>query len=164
MRGINELAQHDTKWREIAFKICDNKNTADELVQEMYLKLMDKDKDMNDYYVTMTLKSLFIDLIRKDKTMGLFDGMDIEDTSQTKFEPTDSEQAYLDKINDLPYKQREFIEESYDHSFREIEGIYDINYGYIYRELHKGLKSVLGEDKKELYNNSNMKIRKAKKK
>jgi len=42
MRGINELAKHDTKWREIAFKITWDKTKADDLVQDMYLKLMDK--------------------------------------------------------------------------------------------------------------------------
>ena len=160
MRGINELSEQDTKWRAIALKITTNKMTADDLVQDMYLKLMDVDKDINDYYVTLTLKSLFIDSIRKNKTQGLVNGEQIEDTSAA-FEPTDEEREMLDKINALPYHQREFIEESYDHSLREIEDIYDINYGFIHRELHKGLDTVLGDAKEELYNNSNMKIRKA---
>tara|TARA_R100000541_G_scaffold21263_1_gene31183 strand:- start:1878 stop:2372 length:495 start_codon:yes stop_codon:yes gene_type:complete len=164
MRGINELAKHDTKWREIAFKITWCKTKADDLVQDMYLKLMDKDKDLNDYYVTMTLKSLFIDGIRKsNKTLSLIEGMDVEDKSQS-FEPTDEELEILNKIKALPYRQQEFIAESYDNSLREIESIYNINYGFIYRELHKGLDAVLGDAKEELYNNSNMKIRKAKKK
>ena len=166
MKGINELAEHDVKWRQIAFNITNNKTTADDLVQDMYLKLMDKDKDLNDYYVVQTMQSIFLDSVRqtyvKNRTVGLIEGMDVEDTTSA-FEPTDEEQGLLDRINSLPYKQREFIEESYDHSLREIEGIYDINYGYIYRELHKGLDSVLGGDKKDLYNNANMKIRKAKK-
>ena len=167
MKGINELAEHDVKWRQIAFNITSNRTTADDLVQDMYLKLMDKDKDMNAYYVTQTMQSIFIDSVSqryiKNRTVGITEGMDVKDESSV-FEPTDEEQVYLDKINDLPYKQQEFIAESYDHSLREIEDIYDINYGYVYRELHKGLDSVLGEDKKDLYNNSNMKIRKAKKK
>jgi len=166
MRGINELAKHDTKWREIAFKITWDKTKADDLVQDMYLKLMDKDKDLNDYYVTMTLKSLFIDDIRRNsKTLRLSRDMDIkEDVNSSSFEPTDEEKAILDKIRSLPYIQQEFIAESYDNSLREIESIYNINYGFIYRELHKGLDAVLGDAKAELYNNSSMKIRKAKKK
>tara|TARA_R110002124_G_scaffold88702_4_gene227379 strand:- start:1155 stop:1652 length:498 start_codon:yes stop_codon:yes gene_type:complete len=162
MRGINELAEHDGKWRSIALKITGNKMTADDLVQDMYLKLMDKDKDINDYYVTMTLKSIFIDGIRKNKTSPLFEGIDIKDET-VPFEPTDEEKEILDKIKELPYRQQEFLAESYDHSLREIESIYNINYGFIYRELHKGLDAVLGDAKEQLYNNSNMKIRKAKK-
>lgn len=163
MRGIDELAKHDTKWREIALRITGNKVSADDLVQDMYLKLMDKDKDLNDYYVTMTLKSIFIDGIRKNKTSPLSEGTEIKDES-VPFEPTDEEREILDRIKDLPYKQQEFIAESYDHSLREIQDIYNINYGFIYRELHKGLDAVLGDAKEQLYNNSNMKIRKAKKK
>ena len=163
MKGIEELSEHDEKWRAIAFNITKDKTTADDLVQDMYLKLMDKDKELNSYYVTQTLQSIFLDEKKLNKTVGLFDGMDVKDESEA-FEPTDEEKVILDKISELPYHQREFIEESYDNSLREIESIYDINYGFIYRELHKGLDAVLGDDKEKLYNNSNMKIRKAKKK
>ena len=200
MRGINELAEHDAKWREIAFKITWCKAKADDLVQDMYLKLMDKDKNLNDYYVTLTLKSIFIDGIRKDKVdshdiyvgsedytiygagswdeaeenankkyrpkqsmVALAKGMEVISDSAL-FEPTDEEMEILNKIKALPYRQQEFIAESYDNSLREIESIYNINYGFIYRELHKGLDAVLGNAKEQLYNNSNMKIRKAKKK
>lgn len=199
MRGINELAEHDTKWRAIALKITENKMSADDLVQDMYLKLADVDKDINDYYVTMALKSIFIDGIRKSKfdshdvemsneeyticaagsweeaeensdkkyrpkqaMVALLDWMDV--ANPDAFEPTDEERDILEKIKELPYHQQEFIAESYDRSLRQIEDEYDINYGFIYRELHKGLNSVLGDAKDELYNNDNMKIRKAKKK
>jgi len=200
MRGINELVEHDAKWRTIAAKITGNKMSADDLVQDMYLKLMDKDKDVNDYYVTLTLKSIFIDMIRKEKVDGhtinmpleeyaiygagtfeeaeenaekkyvskqsmlnLLYGMDAEDKS-IPFEPTDEQKEILDRIAKLPYHQREIIEESYDRSIRNIAKVYNINYGFVYRELHKALDSVLGGSKEQLYNNSNMKIRKAKKK
>ena len=163
MKGIKELSEYDSKWRAIAFNITKDKMSADDLVQDMYLKLMDKDKELNSYYVTQTLQSIFLDEKKSNRTVGIFDGMDVKDETEA-FEPTDEEKVILDKISELPYHQREFIEESYDNSLREIESIYDINYGFIYRELHKGLKTVLGDDKEELYNNSNMKIRKAKKK
>ena len=167
MRGINELAEHDAKWRTIALKITCNKMTADDLVQDMYIKLMDNDKDLNDYYVTMTLKSIFTDGVKKtsmkNRTQGLVNEEQIEDESN-KFEADDKQQALLDKIQSLPFHQQEFIAESYDNSLRKIEGIYDINYGFIYRELHKGLEDVLGKNGKDkMYSNNNLKIRKAKK-
>mgnify|MGYP003626648488 CR=1 FL=1 len=163
MKNINELALHDKKWRSIALRITTNKSSADDLVQEMYMKLMELDKEVNDYYVTLTLKSLFIDSIRKNKTQGLLDGEKIRDTS-SDFEPDDEEQELLEKIKELPYHQQEFLEESYDRSLREIEEIYKINYGYINREIHKALDAVLGDDKEDLYLNKSMKIRKAKNK
>jgi len=167
MRGINELAKHDVKWRGIAFNITQDRTKADDLVQDMYLKLMDKDKELNDYYVTQTMQSIFIDSVSqryiKNRTVGLIEGMEVKDETEG-FEPDDEQQALLDKIQALPYHQQEFIAESYDRSLREIEDVYNINYGFIYRELHKAFNEVLGDAKEELYNNESMKIRKAKKK
>ena len=37
-----ELSKKDKKWRHIALKLCGNKDLADDIVQEMYLKLHDK--------------------------------------------------------------------------------------------------------------------------
>ena len=196
MRNINELAEHDTKWRTIATNITGNKSAGDDLVQDMYLKLMDVDKNINDYYVTMTLKSIFIDGIRKSKVdshdvgveneeyvlYGAGTWEEAEDNAGKKFRPRqamvglrawmdiasghgfeadDEQQALLDIIYAQPYQRREFLEESYDRSIREIAAIFGINYGFIYKDLHKLLDETLGEDKEELYNNSNMKIRKA---
>tara|TARA_R110002072_G_scaffold160813_2_gene312217 strand:- start:352 stop:951 length:600 start_codon:yes stop_codon:yes gene_type:complete len=198
MRGINELAEDDAKWRTIAAKITGNKASADDLVQDMYLKLMEVDKDINDYYVTLTLKSLFIDGIRKSKIdshdigmtneeytiygaatweeaednaskkyrprqamVTLKDWMDV--SSAEAFEADDEEQALLDVINAQPYIDREMLEESYDRSIREIAEFYGINYGLVHKRLHRILDASLGDAKEELYNNSNMKIRKAKK-
>ena len=36
---LAELAKKDAQWRKMAFQICKDKDLADELVQEMYLKL-----------------------------------------------------------------------------------------------------------------------------
>ena len=199
MRGINELAEHDAKWRTIAAKITGNKASADDLVQDMYLKLMEVDKDINDYYVTLTLKSLFIDGIRKSKIDSHDIGMANEEytiygpstweeaeynaskkyrprqamvklqpwmdvSSEEAFEADDEEQRFLDKLAKLPYHQREFIALTYHYSFREIGRLFNTNYGFAYKEVHKGLSCVLGENGKEkMYSNSNLKILKAKK-
>ena len=167
MKGINEIAKHDARWRTIALKITENKATADDLVQDMYLKLMDKDKELSDYYVVMTLKSIFMDSVKltlmKNRTQGFAEGFDVEDES-VSFEPDDKQQRILDKISKLPYHQREFIELTYDHSFRKIGDDYNINYGFVYKEYHNALSYVLGENGKDkLYNNDNLKILKAKK-
>ena len=36
---LKELAKRDKDWRKMAFQICGNKMTADDLVQDMYLKI-----------------------------------------------------------------------------------------------------------------------------
>ena len=161
MKGITEIAANDKQWREIAYNISRDKDLADDMVQDMYIKLMDSTKEVNKYYVTLTLRSIFIDGIRKNKSVRLNEDLPIADNSH-EFEPTDEELSLLNKIEQLPYHQQEFIAESFDKSLREIEAEFGINYGFIYRNIHKGIDTVLGEDK-HLYNNSNLKFRKPKK-
>ena len=167
MKGINEIAKHDAKWRNIALKITENKTTADDLVQDMYLKLMDKDKELSNFYIVMTLTSIFMDSVKltlmKNRTQGFAEGFDVEDES-VSFEPDDKQQRMLDRISKLPYHQREFVELTHDYSFREIGDDYNINYGFVYKEYHNALSYVLGENGKDkLYSNDNLKILKAKK-
>ena len=161
MKGIEEIAANDKQWREIAYMICRDRDLADDMVQDMYLKLMTVDKEVNKYYVTLTLRSIFIDSIRRNKSVRLNEDLPIADKSNS-FEPTDEEAEILKKIEELPYHQQEFIAESFDKSLREIEAEFGINYGFIYRNIHKGIDAVLGEDK-HLYKNSSLKFRKPKK-
>ena len=161
MKGITEIAANDKQWREIAYMICRDKDLADDMVQDMYLKLMNIDKKVNKYYITLTLRSIFIDSIRRNKSVRLNEDLPIADKSHS-FEPTDEEAEILKKIEELPYHQQEFIAESFDKSLREIEAEFGINYGFIYRNIHKGIDAVLGEDK-HLYKNSSLKFRKPKK-
>ncbi len=51
---ILELSKKDKKWRHIALKLCGNKELADDIVQDMYLKLHDKE-DLKDFYVVLKL-------------------------------------------------------------------------------------------------------------
>ena len=58
---INELAKKDAQWRKMSYQICKDKDLADELVQEMYIKLSSKTKPLSDGYIFVTLRSLFYD-------------------------------------------------------------------------------------------------------
>ncbi len=70
--------KHDT-WVDIVSSFGCNKVTAEDLVQEMYIKLQIKlekgldinyiDDEINYYYVFKTLRTLFLDLKRKEKNI-----------------------------------------------------------------------------------------------
>jgi DNA-directed RNA polymerase specialized sigma24 family protein len=65
---INELAKKDSKWREVALKICKDKSLADDLVNDMYLKVYDRQlTDINDSYIYRIIYTSFIDHKRKTK-------------------------------------------------------------------------------------------------
>ena len=166
MKGLQEIALHDSKWRSIALKITKNEAHADDIVQEMYLKLAEKEEEVNDYYITLTLKSIFLDNYRKKVNKLNYAGQleqykEVEDNADD-FEATDKEQELLDRIDNLSYTQKELLEESYDRSLRDIGDTYNINYVYVHRQIKKAVEQVLGEDL-HLYKNSSLKYLKTNK-
>jgi hypothetical protein len=110
-----ELSKKDKIWREIAFKICGDHSKADDLVQEMYLKLYNQKKQINSGYIYATLRSIFIDDIRKNKLcldakipIQYEDDIDIQtfEEIEVKFELIDNQ------INKLLWHEKTIILES----------------------------------------------------
>jgi len=58
---IHQLALKDSFWRKTALIICKDKMLSDDLVNDMYLKLHDCKKEINDFYVIRTIRNLFLD-------------------------------------------------------------------------------------------------------
>ena len=127
------MSKKDSYWRSIALKICRNKFMADDIVQEMYIKLCDNDKDKNDFYVIIVMRNIFLDTIKKDKLFLDVDNYDFKDTSIT-FEIDDNEKEL---IEGLKWYEKELIEMSYDKSFHEIQRELNINYQFVRRILNK---------------------------
>ena len=57
---IEQLAKKDTYWRRIAYNICKNKMLADDLVQDMYLALSNVTKEINDFYVIIVIRNIYL--------------------------------------------------------------------------------------------------------
>ena len=131
--SLLELSKKDSYWRTIALKICRNKFMADDIVQEMYIKLCDNDKDKNDFYVIIVMRNIFLDTIKKDKLFLDVDNYDLKDTSTT-FEIDDNEKEL---IEGLKWYEKELIEMSFDKSFHEIQRELNINYQFVRRILNK---------------------------
>ena len=139
---LQELSKKDKLWRNIAFNICKNKFLADEIVQEMYLRFHRNPKDeVNDYYVALVIKSVYLNMLKEKTNASINSFHYIEDTN-IDFEPNDKEQAILDEIDNLTWTQKELLAEVYDRSYREIESIYNINYGYSYLQVKKAKEKV----------------------
>lgn len=151
-----ELSKKDKKWRHIALKLCGNKDLADDIVQEMYLKLHDK-KDLKDFYVVLTIKSIFYDHCRKPQNVTIEDYHLHNIQLSKEFEPTDYESVLLARYDKLSFLEKEFVREMYDNSFRGIaKKIKACDYAFVFRKSTKAIKKVLGTDYKK-YNNSNLK-------
>ena len=102
---IYELAKKDAQWRKMSYQICKDKDLADELTQEMYLKLQNKIKPLSDGYIFVTLRSLFYDYLKNNNIL-------IDDFS--KFEVIDEEYIegidYTELSKDLTWYERTIFE------------------------------------------------------
>lgn len=95
---IETLALSHDEWVKMAYKICGNRDYANDLVQEMYLKLHDSSKEISAGYVYMTIRSIFIDEKRKEKreqTTTLY--FDIEEEPKPDFDIDEHERFVITK-------------------------------------------------------------------
>lgn len=147
---LEELAKENKKWHSIAFTICKCYDTANDLVQDMYIKL--KDMDVDKYrsytnaqqcqYVKNSMRFMFIDATRKRKDVRIEELMYVADTTNN-FEPDDQQQAYLDQYNKLDWYVKELFLESLDKSYRQINKEFNINYGFTYRKVKEAKETIL---------------------
>jgi len=158
---LERLSKRNEEWRNLAYRICGNYDHAQDLVQQMYLKLADY-KRVNDAMVAITIKNLWLDLLKKKNREVGIDSFHSLPYGENTFEPSDKQIEYLNRFDDLPMVQKELIQESFDKSTREIGREFNINYCYVHRQIHKGLKKILKDNYKE-YKNSNLKYLKKRK-
>jgi RNA polymerase sigma factor (sigma-70 family) len=131
---LEELANKDNYWRKIAFNICKDRYLADDLVNEMYLKLYDCKKQINDFFVIIVIRNIFLDLKRKKGTLHLDDFYNLE-SDTNEFEVDDIDKIILDAYNELSFSERELILLANEMSLRDIEKEFNINYGFVYRKV-----------------------------
>ena len=142
MNILKELSKHDKKWREIAFKICNNKMLADDLTNDMYLRLMHF-KNFTTPLVRTTLKNLFIDDIRKNKKQKEH-STEIQVTDVVN-EINDYEKRVLNRFYNLPELTQALIKGKAEHSFRELEEDFGVYPMKIYREIKNAKKFITDE-------------------
>ena len=129
---LEVLSKKDDYWRKIALKICKDKYLADDLVNDMYLKLYNNEKANSDWYVIIVIRNLFLDSLKQKRGISI-DEVTIKET-HNHFEIDDNE---LELIKGLKWWERELLELSYDHSLRELGEKLNINYAFIYRTIKR---------------------------
>lgn len=138
---LTNISKNDKRWREIAFAFSRNKSIADDLVQEMYLKVSKLDKEINDYYIIVIIKNLWINRVKKKKDTPIHNLHYLKDNTNT-FEPDDVQYEFLKRAESLPFHQLEFLKESFSKSLRDIEKEFNINRMFIQRELKKAKNKI----------------------
>jgi len=143
---LEELAKKDQKWREIAFKICKDRMLADDIVQDMYIKLAEHKKQINDFYVIIVMRNLFLDYIKKEKLKISIESIYHLENNDDTFE-IDDEQKKL--IENLYWVAKDYFIMSFDMSLREMAKELNTNYGFIYRTMKKEKDKLWQEAEKK---------------
>jgi DNA-directed RNA polymerase specialized sigma24 family protein len=139
---LQELAKKDAVWRKMAFQICKDKDLADELVQEMYLKLYQNTNLIKEGYIYTVLRNLFYDYTKSQKDIIVdFSNIEIEDTEY--IEPVD----YFQLMKGLTWYERTMFELSTLVGQRELSRQTGIHLQTIHR-VNKMVKSKINGKKK----------------
>lgn len=141
---LAELAKKDAQWRKMAFQICKDKDLADELVQEMYLKLYQNTNLIKDGYIYTVLRNLFYDYTKQQKDIIVdFSNIEILDDGDY-IEPID----YKALIKGLTWYERTMFELSTLVGQRELSRQTGIHIQTIHR-INKMVKSKIYGKKKD---------------
>jgi DNA-directed RNA polymerase specialized sigma24 family protein len=140
---LDELAKKDAQWRKMAFQICKDKDLADELVQEMYLKLYQNTNLIKEGYIYTVLRNLFYDYTKTQKDI-LIDFSNIEILDDGDYiEPVD----YFQLMKGLTWYERTMFELSTLVGQRELSRQTGIHLQTIHR-VNKMVKSKINGKKK----------------
>lgn len=140
---IHELAKKDAQWRKMALQICKSKDVADELVQNMYIKLSERTVSVTDGYIFVTLRSLFYDSLKNNDIL-------IDDFSNFEVEDEEYNEGidYDELSKDLTWYERTMFEQSTLIGQRELSRQTGIHIQTIHR-INKMVKTKLNGKKKD---------------
>ena len=97
---------------------------ADDLTNDMYIALANNTKEINDFYVIVTIKNLFLQHIKQNKTTVLNDNYALPEV----FELDDKEKNIIDNVY---WVARDYMDLNQTMSTREIGKLLNTNYQYI---------------------------------
>ena len=142
-----ELAKKDAQWRKMALQICKDKDLADELVQEMYIKVSNKINHLSDGYIFVTLRSIFYDSL-KSKEILIDDLRIFESLEEEIIDYIIDEIDYKELSKGLTWYERTLFEQSTLIGQRELSRQTGIHLQTIHR-VNKMVKLKLNGKKKD---------------
>lgn len=133
---IEVLAKKHNLWVRMAKGICKDAYLADDIVSEMYLKLQNYNKELNDFYIYVTLKSCYIDWIRNENKLPKCELID------NIIQEEDIEDSIYKVPDCLTWTEKQILTLRYDKSLRDIEKQFKISHMTVSR-IEKKAKEKL---------------------
>lgn len=154
-----QVSKQDSKWREIATKITGNQFEADDLVQDMYLRLHHYNVEKWNYsFIILLLYNLFKDGKKANKTENKL----VDDVTIIKEESfNDKDLLILKEIDKvLTLDEKKLLELNYDLSSGQIAKNLNQCRIKVYRKIIAIRKKVLKSDFETDYKNRRLKWKK----
>tara|TARA_R110002020_G_scaffold23501_2_gene78075 strand:- start:770 stop:1252 length:483 start_codon:yes stop_codon:yes gene_type:complete len=156
---LKELSKHDSKWRNIAFSLCGNKMLADDLVNDMYLKMAKRAYNQNELrvcFIRHVIYNQFLDFLRKEKKNASIQDFHIQNLHEIK-EGFDDKEIAIIKSSKIDESEKELLRQNYDNSLRQISEKESVGVNIIFRKLSTARKNVLGDSYETEYKNRRLK-------
>lgn len=140
---INEIAELDSEWRLIALKICKDKYLADDLVNDMYIKIHSLNpKKWNKHYISYAIYHLYIDHIRKNTKLLYLDDIQQQSTEE------ESNVTIIRKrvnaiLNELSLFDREILLHTHEKSLRQTGYDLLMSYGKVHYRKQQALEKLM---------------------
>ena len=162
MSILDSLSKKDSYWRDVAYKITKDKSKADELVQEMYLRMYKYDvKEWNYSYIILVLWNLFKDSKKAIRyTDEINDDVLSDVTIGQNFSYSNEEQVILNRIKKLSKDEIELLSLNYELSLGQIAKQLDVCKTKTFRDLNAIRVKVLRGDFQNKYKNRRLKWKK----
>ena len=138
------LYDNDVLWKSYAFKICGCKDLANDLVHDMYIKLHEK-TEINKGYIYLTLKSLFIDHLRKNvKTISIDEAIEKRqiDCKTSKIDKGYKKGEVYESLSKLKWFDREILKMTSEYSLRACESFTGVNHVLLRYHKEKALNKL----------------------
>jgi DNA-directed RNA polymerase specialized sigma24 family protein len=142
---LEELSKHDAEWKAMAIHICKDKYIADDLVNDMYLKLYDSGKtfqQINKWFVYVTMKNIYLNIIKRDKKSVSIDAFYSLSDFYTEDDRLDNRKMIVRALNEIGFFDREILMHTQERSLRKNEKYLGISKNIIYYNSKNALKKI----------------------
>tara|TARA_R110000850_G_scaffold187_4_gene1440 strand:- start:438 stop:905 length:468 start_codon:yes stop_codon:yes gene_type:complete len=140
---LKDLCKLDLEWRKIALKICRDKMLADDLVNDMYIKMHRLNPDKwNKHYISYSIYHLYLNHIKKSKDTLYLEDLNIEEIENTNF--TTEQRKRLDTILDeIGLLDREILLHTHEKSLRKTADVLLMSHGKLHYKKKNALEKLL---------------------
>lgn len=138
---LDEIVKKHKLWLSMAIGICKDTDLANDLVQEMYIKILSYNKELNDFYIYYTIKHIFIDYLRTNERRTKAENK--YNYLYTEINEIQLEENEEKKIPDcLTWVEQQILIHRHDKSCRDIEKEFNINFLKVHRIEKKAKEKI----------------------